>query len=292
MVYVYSDEQTELHEIWDADSESSENSRLKRVIDFGNKIVYNITYTADGNVETVEEFNFLNKTESATLQYTYDLKAGLRYSCKNNYDDKKRLKEEQIVFARNDSGNADTLFRYYTYMDEVQVNNPSIYKKSGLLHVVNTAYAGKELRGETAYDGLQRISDDCVRIYENGIGRGVRRYIEYAPRTVANTGTGTTSYVSGITYKLVDNDVETATLFNENISYNGRGLISGIETGGKDAQYIYDGQDRLIRENNEEFNETYTYSYDGRGNITSKSICLYHRGNRIVADKTIYLYIR
>ena len=61
--------------------------------------------------------------------------------------------------------------------------------------------------------------------------------------------------------------------------YDSCGNISGITVEGKAVNYTYDKLNRLIRENNEAFGESYYYSYDTKGNIIKKEIAPYTTGD-------------
>jgi RHS repeat-associated core domain len=59
-------------------------------------------------------------------------------------------------------------------------------------------------------------------------------------------------------------------------SYDEKGNIVGVkENGIKTKGYRYDVLNRLIRENNRDFNQTFTYTYDINGNILYKKIYPY-----------------
>jgi RHS repeat-associated protein len=68
--------------------------------------------------------------------------------------------------------------------------------------------------------------------------------------------------------------------------------ISKITIGGDDVDYIYDTNNQLIRVNDETLNKTFTYSYNSRGNKTSKSIYAYttdpNPGTPISTDSYAY----
>ena len=54
-------------------------------------------------------------------------------------------------------------------------------------------------------------------------------------------------------------------------TYDDRGNITKIKTGGKSTTYVYDTFDQLLRENNQAAGKTWEYTYDHGGNITSKT---------------------
>ncbi len=56
------------------------------------------------------------------------------------------------------------------------------------------------------------------------------------------------------------------------LTYDESENIKNITIDGKSIDYIYDSLGRLIREENEQLNQVYTYSYDNNGNILTKKI--------------------
>ena len=58
-------------------------------------------------------------------------------------------------------------------------------------------------------------------------------------------------------------------------SYDANGNITKIVDGNKITNYYYDDLGQLIREDNTYDDHSYTYEYDGNGNITSKKTYAY-----------------
>ena len=56
------------------------------------------------------------------------------------------------------------------------------------------------------------------------------------------------------------------------------------------AKYTYDGLNRLVREDNQELNGTYLYTYDGNGNILSKETFAYTTGSVTSGIGTVQSY--
>ncbi|MCH5148150.1 MAG: hypothetical protein J1G05_02135 [Clostridiales bacterium] len=75
-------------------------------------------------------------------------------------------------------------------------------------------------------------------------------------------------------------------------TYDAHGNISTIERNGElVAKYTYDALDRLVREDNKDFDKSYFFTYDNNGNITLKEESIYtFNGSPIIKSKKILEY--
>lgn len=107
--------------------------------------------------------------------------------------------------------------------------------------------------------------------YLNHDNRGLQIDIGYLPREV--NGTGTTNFIGEWRYRQfagqpsTDRRVDT---FEYDVNGNVTSYKIKIENNSYDVRYEYDSANRLVRENNQHLNKTYTYAYDSNGNITAK----------------------
>ncbi|MDE6241815.1 MAG: hypothetical protein K2M08_05310 [Anaeroplasmataceae bacterium] len=74
-----------------------------------------------------------------------------------------------------------------------------------------------------------------------------------------------------------------------NYTYDKEGNITHKKENHKSTRYIYDNLNRLIREDNEEYNQTILYSYDSNGNIQTKEIYDYTQTDNL-ENKSIIEY--
>ena len=70
-------------------------------------------------------------------------------------------------------------------------------------------------------------------------------------------------------------------------TYDGNGNITSVKLGDKTTTYVYDSQNQLIRENNQEADKTWVWTYDAAGNITSKKEYAYSTGVLGTATDTV-----
>ena len=65
-------------------------------------------------------------------------------------------------------------------------------------------------------------------------------------------------------------------------TYDGNGNITSVTKGNKTTSYVYDSQNQLIRENNQEAGKTWVWAYDAAGNIIDKDAYAYSTGDGVV----------
>ena len=75
---------------------------------------------------------------------------------------------------------------------------------------------------------------------------------------------------------------------NYNITYDGNGNIKSVRQGGNTTTYVYDSQNQLIRENNQEAGKTWVWTYNRAGNIVSKKEYAYTTGALGTALDSVY----
>ncbi len=163
------------------------------------------------------------------------------------YDSQDKLTKKTIKFSES---------KQYTYSyDRTGIND---YPDNRLTQV------NLPTDGYTSYD-----YDQLGRVSKRNVDSKISETYGYL-RGNSNTSTATddfaTNYVSTISYK--GNGYNSNTFY----TYDRNGNVSTvIVEGSKVIKYTYDSADRLIREDNEALGKTYTYQYDTRGNITTKT---------------------
>ena len=102
------------------------------------------------------------------------------------------------------------------------------------------------------------------------------------PRVVKYTvDDGTTNYIASVKTYAVNGETQTLEK-TEVVDYNTNGNITKFGNN----TYVYDGINRLTRENNADLNKSFTYAYDTRGNITQKREYAYTTGTLGTATAT------
>ncbi|MDD4476286.1 MAG: hypothetical protein PHV95_10990 [Eubacteriales bacterium] len=121
--------------------------------------------------------------------------------------------------------------------------------------VTNTSYK---------YDGLERVTEATV---SHNSSRVFLKGYSYAQGIDSSK---TTPLISTEIFNDVGNTIS--------YTYDNNGNITNINHSGKYISYVYDNLNQLVREDNTYSNRTYTYEYDGSGNILYKRTNAYNTG--------------
>ena len=241
--YIYNDTPITDQMIVDPDNASlhvTSSSRLYRICDWIDGVLTRADYTYDHLGRVTE----IIVTRSGAVLYqvaiTYDQYSRLHSYC---------LKQGEDVLVD----------RIYVYMGDV----------SDCVDLVTNAIANEAwVHADKQVDALRRTTQKSIT-YTTPLFQTYKHrtlYTYYA----ADTG-GTTADVKKVTYELLHSGVVTSSS-NESIEYDDNGNV--IAYGNK--SYAYDGYNRLIREDNGDYNRTFVYEYDNAGNVTSKKTYTYN----------------
>ena len=219
------------------------------------------TYNTYGSGNLILFKDYLN-----SVNYVYD------YNSSGNI-----LAEEQYAFS-----GAFKEGQYYKYNSYGDVSSSAIivpgvgttryvvkygYNESNYGHnkqnVTRWRAVGSEYRVENMYDSLNRPSSQLI-CYDLADGLASPSLLTKSYSYLTNSNGNATTLVSSLTYSGYENRVY-------NYSYDNLGNITEVKQGSTLlASYEYDDLGQLIRENNDEVEKTWVYSYDERGNIVSR----------------------
>ena len=134
-----------------------------------------------------------------------------------------------------------------------------------------------------SYDGLGRATKQYL--YPDLTGSSASSVLTRSYGYLVGANGNTTTLVSGLTYS----GRSTSAYVYE---YDARGNITAVyKNGTRQASYVYDDLNQLVRENNVTANKTWVYTYDIRGNILSRKTYAYATGTLgTVQDTDTYQY--
>lgn len=261
-----------------------DNSKLETKAYGNNSGTETYTYNAYGEI--------VNKNISGVGDYAY------------KYDTLSRL-----VYENDGPSQLET---YYLYDDEgtlygerVNTTTKTNTDRNQLYQVINTF----DDDGNITKNALKTHVGTLTTTYTYGAETGL-------PSTVTMYGGNQISYSYDDEGTLTGRSLSTSTPVAENFNYNDEGLISThtiargtssdaysytyddnaniteIKKGNTVQQsYEYDALNQLVRENDRDTGKTVTYSYDGYGNITSKTEYAFTLGELgTVVDTISYAY--
>jgi len=247
--YIYSDEEIS-DEVTHPTSNTlrvSANSKLRRVIDIKNNIVYNYSYDAKDHLSSITQ---IDKDANGDTLNTWIIEVV----------EKNELGKTTGIRCK---ANGNTVFQKSEFSSDIlknDVETESTEDSCGLSFT--TTYQRDALNRQCAIDKV-----------ESNTNSGYKTQVEYASRIEDGIVVGTTQYVSKATTQIIENGAVKSSK-EENVSYDANGNITQYGT----TTYEYDRLNRLVREDNLALNKTFTWAYDAGGNITSKKEYAYTTG--------------
>ena len=178
-----------------------------------------------------------------------------------NYNDK----DELVSISYNDGTPTDTFiyddFGNVSQKTEQGKTAQYVYTDDSVRKLVSATVDGIEFTPKTDVNG--RTVETQVKKGDNLIEKTQITYLKKGdhattlPQTVRYWDKALNGYKDSLSY-----------------AYDSKGNVTQINQNGKlFARYIYDGLNRLIREDNVALNNTYLFEYDRTGNITAKRTC-------------------
>ena len=254
-------------------------------LDYGNGDKVQYIYDKQGRVTTQEYLND-NNSITSTISYAYDNNGNLAKTTNSAtsgwdiyyYDFTDRLAKTSskhngsaysVEYGYDSNNNLATLREgfpgytretSYTYDKDNRITKMYVYGDS-------TFYA---------YDSYGRLSTRTTT------GHSPTLKETYTYRTVNSNQTG-----------LVSTLAVTATNYSTSFgyAYDSNGNILTVSNGGKTTKYTYDSANQLVREDNQQANKTWYWTYDNAGNITSRKEYAYTTGTLGAVQSTInYTY--
>ena len=255
-------------------------------ITYGNGDSESYTYTAYGQL--------LKKTVSSlgNVDYRYDNSGNLAYQ-------KDELSDRRTYFSYDLNGN---YIGQKVYVNSLSNTNNCFLFSSANAYDDEGRIIRRDMQGvHYALDTYYHYDDESGLISSAATTAEGTRSINYTyddeERVVTKSMTTTTPYVNSYTYNddgLIATDTVTAKngTFVYNYTYDDNGNITEITKNGTVQQrYIYDETDQLVREDNRDINKTVVYTYDGYGNILTKSEYAFTTGDLgAVTDTISYTY--
>ena len=239
------------------------------ILDYGNGDVVKYTYDDLGRV-TQESYYESGDEENPvrTVTYAYDSTGALATTSDSKtgrttkcyYDTVGRISRQRA----SDSSIYHNL--YYTYDDLGQVTKvKETFKPSGSTatetYLTSYAYDQGRITAIGNDSGTSaNYSDDIYAFYTyDGFDRVTETAKNYGTATVLGE-TWTYNTLNQVTSL----ELEAAGLDRiYTYTYDGNGNITSVKLGDKTPTYVYDSQNQLIRENNQEEDKTWVWTYDG-----------------------------
>ena len=217
--------------------------------------------------ETKYRYNILNNITSVeeTLANGKKLEYGVEYNARNLPD--------KVTYSYDGAVIQTLKFAYGT--DSMQSSSEV---KSTTLKYINTT-----MLLTTEKDKLDRIA---VEKYTQGYFDYTKSYTYYEDNTHTD---GTTNFVKSCTTQFRFNGKDTYSNAEAYEYDKNRNITKRTHTRSgtsNETTYVYDGYNRLTRENNQALGKSWTYSYDAGGNIMSKREYAYTAGTLGTAVKT------
>jgi len=196
-------------------------------------------------------------------EFTYSLEYSI-------YD---AITREDFSLAINNS-NVNS-YSSYTYSNIDSANSSRLV---GFEHHINDFI----LSSIYSYDNASRINTNILNI---------TLPMEYGYSSIKYINTYKSRNENNVTYlsnKLLSRSVEfeqnnfqynSTWQTTESFTYTTNGFLESISTDGWFNRFKYDNLNRLIREDNQRLNCSYTYTYNSNGNITSKYVYAYTTGD-------------
>ena len=208
------------------------NGNLFTFTDHENGVIYCYDYSSTGNLVAEEQFKIADGSFLQGQYYTY-----------NSYGD---VATSTLKVA----GQAPIKY-ICTYGYESATSTQK-------LSVQSWEAKGSGYKADYSYDGLGRTTQQYL--YPDLTGTSASSILTRSYSYLAGANGNTTTLISGITYSGKSTSAYT-------YEYDARGNITAVyKNGTRQASYLYDDLNQLIRENNVTAEKTWVYTYDRRGN--------------------------
>ena len=247
---------------------------------------YSSVTTYDFNDESISSLSVLRRTvftdltNPYSINYFYNSYGKLyafeipnNYNYTSSYSDSDLLIQEDFrvtIFNQNIYSSS-----YYTYANIDSIN------KSRLISYEFTIF-DFTLLNEYTYDGASRISSkESTIILPSELGYLSIKYENTYKIRSENNITLLSNKLASRTITIEQDNFESSSshVEEEIYTYNNNGLLESISSDDSLNRFTYDNLSRLIREDNEALNRSFTYIYNSGGNIVSKAEYIYSSGN-------------
>ncbi|MDD4291756.1 MAG: hypothetical protein PHX51_05935, partial [Clostridia bacterium] len=257
LINIYTDKtDTELSVLTQPDSSATSTSLLRKVID---------NYT---NTTETYTYNGASKLENVTKS------GGSTDTSETEYDMHMRIEQTTLGIGTDE------------YVTQLAYKGgeaePSDVVKSSLT-TLNTNYLWKNEKTFDSIDRVSKVKNSMSLDAGTNSNHLITDYIFYSRRNANNTIIGSTPYVYSAAYSTQIGGSTATEVSKDVYSYDAKGNITQIvnktgNTVNNTVSYVYDGLNRLSRENNSALNKTWTFAYDVGGNITVKTEYAYTTG--------------
>ncbi len=236
---------------------------------FGNGQNINYTYSGD-NIETI--------SYGTTLAFEFTYAEGVMTSKKdylNNTTTEYSGREVKVYDS------SDNLIYSYTNESGYESNGSAVKtltEKSGTASYITKNY--------DTYDvfGIKDGTTSLYKSYTKTDGRIDSTSVKL--NSLSGTNLLTTNFTyTGDKVTQVANAIGSASK-NFSYEYDSEDRISKVSCVSGDVDYFYDGRDQLIRANDEILGKTFIYTYNSRGNLTSKATYDYTTADPITETPT------
>lgn len=231
------------------------DGKLYLIEDYANNLGYLYSYDGNGKIEGYTQYDLSNKSNTISVNYTYD--------------EKSRLHE------------ANTTSEYYVNSNKTNWSllEQFTYNENDLLSDYRAIFEnqnGSMLDGDFRYDLIQRPTSKTYTL--NDGSASITNTIEYTYDDPTNKYSSRTKKY---TTTIGSRSSEYTYFYDSNSNIT---RIDEIRTIGGiprtfTTKYYYDDLNQLIREDNPYVGESYVYTYDYGGNRTGKVSYLYTTGD-------------
>lgn len=267
-----------------------ESNRISEEI-FGNGDQIKLTYNEENQIEGL----WFYETNQYVQRYAYE------YNQSGNLTVLKDIRDGQEYYY-----NYDLVGRIKKVTNSDGEVTSYQYDNAGNLHIYTFDIAGYERSINYNYDLSSGMYDsttyDNVTKNYNFDTDDLRRLISISLATTSTTlNTISYTYFEGndVTNGNISTRVKTILqtnayhYFTQTLEYDAQGFIKKITNQSSSiVEYFYDAKDQLIRENNQIDGYTYTYSYNGYGNLITQHFYAFVAGdsNLSTLEKSEYYY--
>ncbi len=243
-------------------SETKQNLQWEQ---YGNQDKFEYCYNSEGCLEKIYENNHLVYSfdyENKVVKSIYNHKNNVTYHYQ--YDKEQNLK--QISDTLGNQINYEYSEDYYKITYEIEG------KKK--IHTIYYQAAQNNVQGYST----KLISGAGQMLYSDNDNQKIKEIQEKNGVTIKTVYTMSESNITEIAYQNKD---------TEKYVYTKENKLSEIYQNGQlKLQYKYDKKGQLVEEHNPQVNQSYYYTYDKYGNITSKKCCEYHK-DKLLSEQSL-----
>jgi RHS repeat-associated protein len=284
------------------------NFSLRTEVKIGNRSLATYNYQKEleqGENDRKNDLDLLRYGNGDFISYEYDDQGRVT---KETFEDGTNVtykyNNDGYLASVTDSYSGLTTFYYYDFLGRLMSYKVTGYQAHSVSYsydTLNNLTAVKDSHNGTTSYGYD--DDNRVTSVTNGNVSKSYTYDSYGRVSGRIARYGTTQvYSETNTFKAPGATTTSGQLLSQRVSaagydvthsytYDNNGNILSVSDGTDTTSYVYDSQNQLIRENNQQANKTWTWTYDAAGNILNRKEYAYTTGTLGTPTDTIdYTY--